>query len=490
MKTQLSIGTLLLATLVLFTRCTGKSQDIVTNTETEKEKHDTVTYTALGYSESYEPELTIFPKDTTLKDASDLPEFDILHVIPDHIDEDSMGTYMHRIYGQHFELDGLFKQHTGGVRIFYDKSKKHDAVTFMSVNGKPDGKVIVYTQDGDILMERDYDKGNWIKSGIAPACSDWRFDPSLSNLEISDLDNGTSQTEDSRTVVLMPSLQESASYEQILAPSTYKRPFLINNEAFTGQLLAHTRIPDEDHYLRFELNFKDGLLHGTAKVYEEFAGLVSEEQFNNGLLIPEILPIEPEPFLDPYYPAEEKPVIYLYPETTTALTVKLDFDGKLTHTYPKYEKEWKVTAHPDGTLIDTNGQEYYALYWEGESPTPYTLSEGNVIKGEETIAFLETALATLGLNRREANEFIMYWLPRLENNAYNLIHFSTDEYEAKVQLNIDPAPETLIRVMMVFQPLKNTIDIPEQNLESLRKTRKGFTVVEWGGQEVQKTKLF
>ena len=33
----------------------------------------------------------------------------------------------------------------------------------------------------------------------------------------------------------------------------------------------------------------------------------------------------------------------------------------------------------------------------------------------------------LGLNDREAEEFIVYWLPKLEENKYNLIRFETAE---------------------------------------------------------------
>ena len=40
--------------------------------------------------------------------------------------------------------------------------------------------------------------------------------------------------------------------------------------------------------------------------------------------------------IEPDRPAE-KPVIYLYPEEVTDVTVQLDYDGQLTCTYPAYE---------------------------------------------------------------------------------------------------------------------------------------------------------
>ena len=61
-----------------------------------------------------------------------------------------------------------------------------------------------------------------------------------------------------------------------------------------------------------------------------------------------------------------KPVIYLYPEVTQQVTANLDFKGQLTCTYPAYQKGWTVTAAPDGTLTDANGQQYNYLYWEGK----------------------------------------------------------------------------------------------------------------------------
>ena len=39
--------------------------------------------------------------------------------------------------------------------------------------------------------------------------------------------------------------------------------------------------------------------------------------------------------------------------------------------------------------------------------------------------------------------------------------------------------------MMLTQPLPAKIDYPEQDLTPLKKTRKGFTVVEWGGSVVE-----
>ena len=178
-----------------------------------------------------------------------------------------------------------------------------------------------------------------------------------------------------------------------------------------------------------------------------------------------------------------KPVIYLYPEVETEVSVKLNLDGKLTCTYPAYNTGWKVTASPDGTLTDAKGQTYNYLYWEGETNAQWDMTEGFCIKGEDTAAFLEDALEKLGLNRKEANEFIVYWLPLMEQNPYNIISFQTDIYTNAAELQINPAPDTVIRVFMTFEASDYMIRILPQKLTAPECI--GFTVVEWGGTEVQ-----
>ncbi|MBR5553649.1 MAG: hypothetical protein IKV98_07350 [Clostridia bacterium] len=183
-----------------------------------------------------------------------------------------------------------------------------------------------------------------------------------------------------------------------------------------------------------------------------------------------------------YFAVDYKPVIYLYPEKETDVSVKLDYKGKLTCTYPKYSDGWLVTAHPDGTIVDGKGKEYNYLYWEGESGAEYDFSQSFCVKGEDTAAFLEDALAKLGLTRREANEFIVFWLPQMEKNPYNLIAFQNEVYTENAPLEISPRPDTVIRVFMAVKASDEYVDTEEQILSSPE--RKGFTAVEWGGSIV------
>ena len=180
--------------------------------------------------------------------------------------------------------------------------------------------------------------------------------------------------------------------------------------------------------------------------------------------------------------AAAKPVIYLYPEEETAVSVKLDYDGQLTTTYPAYNNGWSVTAEPDGTLYDQQGREYSYLFWEGSSDIAYDFSQGFCVPGEETAEFLRCTLEKLGLTAREYNEFIVYWLPQMEGSAYNLIAFQSDDYTDHARLTISPEPESILRVFMAWQPLQEPVEIIPQDLPSFERT--GFTVVEWGGVRV------
>lgn len=180
---------------------------------------------------------------------------------------------------------------------------------------------------------------------------------------------------------------------------------------------------------------------------------------------------------------DAKPVIYLYPDSTQEVSVTLDYAGELTCTYPEYNDGWHVTAHPDGTLVDAaTGEKYSYLFWEGISDTEYDFSKGYVVAGEDTAEFLEEKLAELGLNRKEANEFIVYWLPRMQENAYNLISFQNEIYTDAAKLEISPKPDSILRVFMAYKALEKPIEIEEPVIEPFE--RDGFTVVEWGGVQL------
>jgi hypothetical protein len=181
----------------------------------------------------------------------------------------------------------------------------------------------------------------------------------------------------------------------------------------------------------------------------------------------------------------KEPVIYLYPTTEQQISVKLNFNGKFTSTYPEYKGGWEVIAHPDGTLLNLcDNKEYPYLIWEGIlANNSWDMTKGFVVAGKDTKDFLQDKLSLMGLTSKEYNEFIAYWLPKMQDNKYNLITFANEEYKQKVHLSIEPNPDSVLRVLMVYKPITEKIDIPPQRLTTFNRT--GFSVVEWGGAEIR-----
>ena len=167
------------------------------------------------------------------------------------------------------------------------------------------------------------------------------------------------------------------------------------------------------------------------------------------------------------------------------VSVRVDLtDGYFTRTIPESNGEWTVTADPDGTLTDkASGKTYDYIFWESSDNTEYDWSEGYVIKGSETEAFLRNVLPEMGLKKNEYEEFIAYWLPRMEKNRYNLITFQTNRYTESAKLTVSPQPDSILRVFMAFREVDKPFAVARPKITPF--VRKGFTVVEWGGAEVR-----
>lgn len=182
-----------------------------------------------------------------------------------------------------------------------------------------------------------------------------------------------------------------------------------------------------------------------------------------------------------YYPdIIEKPVLYLYPTENTSIKVKFEHPEYLTTTYPKYNDGWSVNVDTNGNLYDENGKYYYALYWEEDYDNKPSFKEGFYVEKDDAIEFLEEKLSIIGLNDRERNEFIMYWLPILESNKKSLVYFELTESKEKYnKLIINPKLDSLLRITMHVKKVNRKINVKEQELPTFN--RVGFVAVEWGG---------
>jgi hypothetical protein len=182
----------------------------------------------------------------------------------------------------------------------------------------------------------------------------------------------------------------------------------------------------------------------------------------------------------------EEPVIYLYPKQTEPVNVQVSYPAGFSSTTPAYNPVtgWQVLATPGGTLTNlADNKQYPYLIWEGNPPPiKFDMSSGFVVPGSQTNAFLQKELPAIGLSPVEAAAFIAYWQPRMISNQYNLIHFAGTEYTDYAKLNISPKPDATLRVLMVFTPLDRPVTVKTQTFPGF--DRQGFTVIEWGGTEL------
>jgi hypothetical protein len=202
--------------------------------------------------------------------------------------------------------------------------------------------------------------------------------------------------------------------------------------------------------------------------------------------------IEP-PHLDQEQIMTYKPVIYLYNEIDIDVNLSLKPSGEYTFTYPLIkDNQWHVKVTKDG--LNHNGKLYPYLFYETENNDmnfSYSKEEliGHISEKNEIITYLEKSLTSLGLNQKEQTDFITFWAPRMVQHEEVFIQFWIDEdYDQVATLEVSPKPESIKRIYIVYAPITNNKPVyTEQTFKPF--SRKGFTVIEWGGSELPSKKL-
>ena len=211
-----------------------------------------------------------------------------------------------------------------------------------------------------------------------------------------------------------------------------------------------------------------------------------------------------------------KPVVYLYPEVPTDISVRFDKSVEprmqLDVQIPSYgtgnqSKGWLVNAQPNGQLKDlqpkiTNcsdfgtgrkGQEYALkscqnnnypyIYWAGNTPNQYPkIESGFVVSAKDLESELRSKLAIIGLNKQETDDMMEYWLPNMLSKNKPFYRFSllqNNELDKLFPMTISPQPQSSIRVFLDWDALDTNTTIPTQELITYSRT--GYTMVEWGG---------
>ncbi len=187
----------------------------------------------------------------------------------------------------------------------------------------------------------------------------------------------------------------------------------------------------------------------------------------------------------------EKPVIYLYPEEEQNVQVNVEPAGEFTFTYPEYNDGWDVLASPNGKLM-VDGESYNYLFWEASdrlSIEENDLNVGFTVSGSNVTEFLEEKLTEAGLNGTERADFITFWAPRMTSHDDVFLQFQfNEECDQFGELEITPTPDNIYRIYIIWQPV-DQLRIAPTPQEIPIMNRNGFTVLEWGGQELPSTKM-
>lgn len=217
----------------------------------------------------------------------------------------------------------------------------------------------------------------------------------------------------------------------------------------------------------------------TFKTFEDFAAsypvLFFEDDFGR------LVRLTHKEFVIPY---ACEPIIYLYPEQETEISIKLDTNlVELVGSKPEYNTGWAVTAFPSGKIIDQGNNIYPYIFWEGTLKYLPEKNDGFVVKKENVEISFKKTLPKLGLNEQETIDFIKAWTPKLKVAPYYFITFhNTKTVNIYAPLNVQPTPTTVIRILMEYKPLNEYTEVAPFKYDKTPQ-RNGFTLVEWGGIE-------
>lgn len=181
-------------------------------------------------------------------------------------------------------------------------------------------------------------------------------------------------------------------------------------------------------------------------------------------------------------PAEcGKPVVYLYPETTTNVSVEVFPEGGITVSDPAYNDGWVVRADPSGSIYNYLDKKIYtSLFWESESYGEFIADSGFLISDKNKAIELDNLLVRYGFNELERMEFLEYWTKKLEGSEYYFASLLPQrELDKVAPLKITPTPDNVYRLFFNFYPVAKDFKFAEPFVRPLK--REGFTVVEWGG---------
>jgi hypothetical protein len=174
----------------------------------------------------------------------------------------------------------------------------------------------------------------------------------------------------------------------------------------------------------------------------------------------------------------KKPAIYIYPDRDGYFEVKLIFNNGtvLTNSIPEYGAGWNVFVEQSGRI----DQSYDYLFYEAAAGGVPALANGWCLRRNELAAKLRVLLTQIGLNAKEAADFVKYWLDYLtEYGRYRIYPQFNAALDEMVELEVSPEPDAMLRVWLYFEGCEDCGDLPPPQPPVFH--RGAITVIEWGG---------
>ena len=174
----------------------------------------------------------------------------------------------------------------------------------------------------------------------------------------------------------------------------------------------------------------------------------------------------------------KKPNIYIYSKNNIQLTVNLDFPlgGKIITSIPEYGTGWNVFVDTTG-MIDNK---YSFLFYESIQPDIWQKNYGWITKKSELESFFRKNMADFGFRGKEIDDFIDYWIPRLNNYSFYSIYPQTERLiDLVIKLNFSEEPDNLLRLFYVIKGHNQLQDkLIEPTIDNFK--REGCYITEWG----------
>lgn len=174
-----------------------------------------------------------------------------------------------------------------------------------------------------------------------------------------------------------------------------------------------------------------------------------------------------------------KPNIYIYPQETISLNVKIAFPigGKVVKSIPEYSNGWNVTVEPGGLI----NNKYNYLFYESTQPDKWQKTYGWVIRKNDLESFFKENMDNYGFSKPEIQDFTDYWIPRLNGfEFYTIYPQTTETIKNIIEIHFSREPQNFLRLYYIIKG-QNDLSNADLTPPAIEKfAREGFYATEWG----------